>query len=223
MSCQAPERPYIARGHVVGRSMPEPVQALPDSGPANARIPSVTPKSCSTHMPAPCALCRPLQAEVVPPVAPTLPRPSEPAPTPQLFPGPDGPSWPPKRAFAAVALDNLLDSVVDIGRHVRRMNAVENPNVLPSPGQEQLVPGAARGRGGRAAAIDRTQLYGKVPHPCNRAYYRLKGEIWCIAARAARWSWSYCRRVVRLRLVPWMPHAPRKHAFVPTMLRGRCR
>ncbi len=76
-------------------------------------------------------------------MAPTPQRPSEPAPTPQLFPGPDEPSWPPKRAFAAIALDNLRDSVVDIGRHVRRMNAVENPNALPSPGQEQLVPGAA--------------------------------------------------------------------------------
>ncbi|EFJ45820.1 hypothetical protein VOLCADRAFT_105834 [Volvox carteri f. nagariensis] len=54
-----------------------------------------------------------------------------------LFPLPGDPQWPPQRAFAAVALDNLLDSVVDIGRHLRRMNVESD---LPAQ-QEQLVPG----------------------------------------------------------------------------------
>ncbi|KAG2487510.1 hypothetical protein HYH03_013928 [Edaphochlamys debaryana] len=62
-----------------------------------------------------------------------------PAAPPALFPQPGDPQWPPKRAFAAIALDNLLDSAVDIGRHLRRMNAEETlSNAEP---QEQLVPG----------------------------------------------------------------------------------
>ncbi|GIL69240.1 hypothetical protein Vretimale_12635 [Volvox reticuliferus] len=54
-----------------------------------------------------------------------------------LFPKPGDPQWPPQRAFAAIALDNVLDSVVDIGRHLRRMNVESEVPVQ----QEQLVPG----------------------------------------------------------------------------------
>ncbi|KXZ46318.1 hypothetical protein GPECTOR_45g188 [Gonium pectorale] len=68
---------------------------------------------------------------VAPVVAPPVP-----APQPPLVPQPGDPQWPPKRAFAAIALDNLLDSVIDIGRHLRRMDVDEGR--LP---QEQLVPG----------------------------------------------------------------------------------
>ncbi|GLC47157.1 hypothetical protein PLESTB_001387100 [Pleodorina starrii] len=62
-----------------------------------------------------------------------------PAPSPEqlLFPKPGDPQWPPQRAFAAVALDNLIDSVVDVGRHLRRMNVESEIPVQ----QEQLVPG----------------------------------------------------------------------------------
>lgn len=86
------------------------------------------------------------ERRTAPPAAPPDPAPSPPlapapAPSrvPQFFPGPDDPQWPPNRPFAAVALDNLLDSVTDIGRHLGRMDTATADGAGPS--QEQLVPG----------------------------------------------------------------------------------
>ncbi|PNW83287.1 hypothetical protein CHLRE_05g232200v5 [Chlamydomonas reinhardtii] len=70
------------------------------------------------------------------PLAPPSPAP---APGPQYFPKPGDPQWPPQRPFAAIALDNLLDSVVDVGRHLGRMNV--EADKLAMRQQEQLVPG----------------------------------------------------------------------------------
>ncbi len=71
--------------------------------------------------------------------APPAPAPDDaPARPPQFFPGPDEPQWPPQRPFVAVALDNLLDSVTDVARHVKRMGK----DKAGSQGDGQLVPGA---------------------------------------------------------------------------------
>lgn len=82
------------------------------------------------------------QSPTAPPAAPPPRVSPAPAPAlsrpPQYFPGPNDPQWPPNRAFAAVALDNLLDTVTDIGRHLGRMDK-DVAGVGPS--QEQLVPG----------------------------------------------------------------------------------
>ncbi|GFR51585.1 hypothetical protein Agub_g14006 [Astrephomene gubernaculifera] len=74
------------------------------------------------------------------PSPPPRPQPSPPA-QPQRFPGPGDPAWPPQRPFAAVALDNLIDSFVDIGRHVRRMSLAEKEETGTLE-KGELVPGS---------------------------------------------------------------------------------
>ncbi|GIL85463.1 hypothetical protein Vretifemale_13975, partial [Volvox reticuliferus] len=55
------------------------------------------------------------------------------------FPKPGDTQWPPRRPFAAVALDQFIDSVGDVGRHLHRM--VTEPECLIKKQKEQLVPG----------------------------------------------------------------------------------
>ena len=45
----------------------------------------------------------------------------------QLFPAPGEAPWPPKRPFAAIAIDNVLDAVTDVWRHARRMDYQVSP------------------------------------------------------------------------------------------------
>lgn len=40
----------------------------------------------------------------------------------QMFPAPGEQPWPPKRPMVAIALDNVLDAVSDVARHVKRMD-----------------------------------------------------------------------------------------------------
>ena len=101
-----------------------------------------------------------------------------PSPEQQLFPKPGDPQWPPQRAFAAVALDNLLDSVVDVGRHLRRMNAEVGD--VPAQ-QERLVPG--RWRCGGCRAVGRQEA-----HP-GRMVLPNKGNLCvarCVSVRCER-------------------------------------
>lgn len=73
----------------------------------------------------------------------TVPASPMPQPATDFLPSPGEAPWPPKRPFAAVALDNLLDSVTDIGRHLRRMRAAEEQEGKDDALVSRMVPGDA--------------------------------------------------------------------------------
>ncbi|KXZ46317.1 hypothetical protein GPECTOR_45g187 [Gonium pectorale] len=118
-----------------------------------AQVPPFLPDSkTSATLPKPSPLDKTGPASVAPPLPPystvdqpaATPQPAyQPLLLPQLFPKPGDPQWPPKRAFAAVALDNLADSLTDIGRHLSRM-AVEGE--CPQKRQEDMLVAGASGR-----------------------------------------------------------------------------
>ncbi|KXZ46316.1 hypothetical protein GPECTOR_45g186 [Gonium pectorale] len=96
------------------------------------------PLRAPTLMPA----LRPLTATTSPAVPSAAPQPHRQPQGPFSKPG-DHQQWPPKRAFAAVALDNLADSLTDIGRHLSRM-AVEGE--CPQKRQEGMLVAGDSGR-----------------------------------------------------------------------------
>ncbi|KAG2487513.1 hypothetical protein HYH03_013931 [Edaphochlamys debaryana] len=82
------------------------------------------------------------------PTAPAAPLAAPPSPASQLYPTPGQPAWPPKRSFTAVAIDNVMDSAVDVGRHLRRMYDPRVAAAAPSE-QRALLENLVPGDGGR--------------------------------------------------------------------------